>query len=228
MANLLCAADMKGLDCLNLEAAIRALEAQGADELHFDVADGRFVPRFGFAPEVIAAAKKITKLPCHAHVLIDQPEFMLPQILACGADAVTLHVETCIHVHRALSLIRDAGVQAGIAINPATPLTKLNYLFPLTDRLLVLASDSAVPQAAMPRAAFERIKLLHENIRYHEYAASLEIEGRLIPEDAARCVRFGAWRLVIDPRSVSGLGDAAHPSALRDYRLEVAATVHTV
>lgn len=228
MATTRIAADMKGLDLLNLETAIHALEAQGAEELHFDIADGRFISRFGFAPEAITAAKQITGLPCHAHLLVAEPARHLPELVRCGADTVTLHVETCIHLHRALTLIREAGVKAGLAVLPATPLTRVNYVFPLIDRLLLLGADPIAPGAAMPRATFERLRLLGENIRYHEYAVSLEVEGPLAPPDAARCARFGAARLVVSGGDAPGLGDAVRAGALQDYREQMAAAVHTV
>ena len=228
MGQLSIAADMKRLDLLNLEGAIRALEAQGADELHFDVADGRFVSRFGFAPEVIAAAKAMTSLPCHAHLLLEAPDRLLPAILQCGADVVTLHAESCTHIHRALSLIRDSGSQAGVALLPATSLLRVNYLLPLVSRLLVLGTDPVARTSGLPRAAFERIRILHENIRYHEYAIALEVEGPMCIEDAARCVRFGASRLVVGPAEADGLGDPAQEGAIRGYTEQVNAAVHVV
>lgn len=228
MAGLTCAADLKGLDPLNLASTIRTLETQGFDELHFDIADGHFVPRYGFALDVIAAAKQITDLPCHVHLLVSQPEHMLPEILAAGADIVTLHLETCIHTHRALSAIRDAGARAGIAVNPATSLTKLNYLLPLTDRLLLVGSHRSAPKSTMPRGTFERIKILRENLRYHEYTALLEVEGPLRPEDAARCARFGASQLVVDIGSLPGIANPEQPGALQDYRSEITATAQIV
>lgn len=222
------AADMKALDLLNLEGAVRALERQGIDEFHFDVADGRFVEVFGFAPAVIAAVKAVSSIPCHAHLLVAQPERVLPAVLASGADTVTLHLEKCVHIHRALSQIRDAGRQAGIAVLPATPLTKVNYLFPQIDRLLLLGSDPVRRGGGLPRAASERIRLLHENIRYHKYAVALEVEGAESAEDAARCIRFGASRVVVGPGAADGLADPERPAALRDFVERVSAAVHTV
>lgn len=219
---------MKGLDLLNLETTVRTLEEQGINELHFDFADGHFVPRYGFSPDLIAAVKTVSSLPCHAHLQVTQPDKMLPAILAAGIDIVTLHVETCTHAHRTLAAIRDAGTQAGIAVNPTTSLTKLNYLLPLADRVLLVGSHQSAPKATMPRGTFERVKILRENLRYHEYSALLEVEGPLRPEDAARCARFGANQLIVDAGSLPGLGNPERPGALRDYRSEIEATAHTV
>ena len=227
MASFSCAADMKQLDLMNLEQSIRNLEAQGIDELHFDVADGRFVPQFGFSDSFLTATKSLTKLPCHAHLLVEQPDRMLPALLETNVDVITLHVETCIHIHRALSLIRDSGKKAGLALSPATPLTKLNYCLPKIDRLVLLGTDPVSPAVGMPRALFERVRIANENIRYHEYAIEIDVEGPLQVEDAARCLRFGAKRLILDPADVSGLGDISG-EVLQHYRQEVECTSHTV
>ncbi len=227
MASFSCAADMKQVDLMNLEQSIRNLEAQGIDELHFDVADGRFVPQFGFSGAFLKAAKALTKLPCHAHLLVEQPDRILPALLETGVDVITLHVETCIHIHRALSLIRDSGAKAGLALSPTTPLTKVNYCLPKVDRLVLLGTDPASVAVGMPRGMFERVRILNENIRYHEYRIEIDVEGPLQAEDAARCLRFGAKRLILDPADVSGLGDVPG-EALQHYRQEVETASHTV
>ena len=227
MANFLCAADMKHVDPLNLEACIRHLEAQGVDELHFDVADGRFVPQLGFSPATLQAAKKLTSLPCHAHLLVDQPDRILPMILDTGVDIVSLHVETCDHIHRALGLIRNSGKKVGIAITATSSLTKLNYCLPMVDRLVLLGTDPVKPPPGMPRGAFERVRILADNIRYHEYAIEIDVEGPLATEDAARCLRFGARRLVVDTHDVRGLGSDNH-EPLQHYRQEIIAATQTV
>jgi len=228
MSNLKIAADLKRFDLLNLGESIRVLGAQGASELHFDIADGHFITDFGFAPAHIAAAKAMTQLPCHAHLLVREPERCLSDVIASGADVVTLQVETCTHIHRALSLIRDSGKQAGVAVLPATSLTKLNYLFPLMDRLVLICTDPVRRAMGIPRASFERIRILHENIRYHEYAVSLDVEGPLAVEDAARCVRFGASGLVVGPKELGYAAGEMDNSMLQTYREQVSAAVHTV
>jgi len=228
VAELICAADLKQFDPLNLAEAIRALEAQGIDEIHIDVADGRFIPRHGFAPRVVGAIKAMTSLPCHLHLLVESPDRLLPDYLKCGANTVTLHLEACIHIHRALAAIADAGATPGLAVCATTPLTKINYALPLIGRLLLLGTDPVFPAATMPRGAFERIKIATENIRYHEYNAAVEAEGVMGPDDAARCQRFGANRVVVGPRDVPGLGDSAQPEVLREYRLRAAAATHIV
>jgi len=227
LASFLCAADMKTVDLANLAECVRHLESQGIDELHFDMADGRFIPQFGFSAAMIGAVKEVTDLPCHAHLLIEQPERMLPALLKTPVDTVSLHVEACVHVHRALSLIKDSGKQAGLAVLPTTALTKVNYCLPLIDRLVLLGSDPIRPAVAMPRGSFERVRILHENIQYNEYAIEIDVDGRLTAEDGARCIRFGARRLVVNPTDAPGVGED-NMEALEYYRQEVAMLSQTV
>jgi len=227
LASFSCAADMKQADLLNLEATLRNLEAQGVDELHFDVADGRFIPQYGFSAALLRAAKAATRLPCHAHLLAEEPDRMLPALLETGVDVVTVHVETCTHIHRALGLIKDSGAKVGLALTPATALTKVNYCLPLIDRLVLLGTDPVHPAPALSRALFERVRILNENIRYHEYAIEIDVEGPLPAEDAARCLRFGAKRLVLNPQRLAGLGQDDR-EALTRYREAVGVAGHTV
>jgi ribulose-phosphate 3-epimerase len=177
---------------------------------------------------VVAAAKDMTKLPCHYHLLVEQPDLMLAEILKSRADTITIHLETCIHIHRMLAAIRDAGHVAGVAVSPTTSLTKINYLLPQVGRLLLVGADPVAPGRAMARAAFERIRIVGENIRYHEYSVAVETEGPMGPEDAARCQRFGGVRIVVGPKDVPGLGDPAALEALREYRAAAAEAVHPV
>lgn len=227
MSSFRCAADMKQIDPLHLADAIHNLEAQEVNELHFDVADGHFIAQFGFAEAVIRVVKERTNLPCHAHLLVEPPDEAIPRLIDTGVDAITIHVETCTHIHRALSLIRSSGRKAGIALTPATALTKIKYCLPDIDRLLVLGTDPVRPSTPLPRGAFERIRILSENIRYHEYAIDLEVEGPRSLDDAARCVRFGANRLVVTPDLIAGLADA-DSDAIATFRGDVEAASHTV
>lgn len=227
MASFQCAADMKSVDLANLAECVRNLESQGVDELHFDMADGRFIPQFGFSAAMITAVKEGTELPCHAHLLMEQPERMLPELLKTSVDTVTLHIETCVHIHRALSLIKNSGKQVGLAILPTTALTKVNYCLPLIDRLVVLGSDPIRPSVALPRGSFERVRILHENIQYNEYAIEIDVDGRMTAEDGARCVRFGARRLVVNPTDAPGIGED-NMEALEYFREEVAMLSQTV
>src|SRR5512143_3625544 len=120
-----------------LAEEIRAADAAGADWIHVDVMDGRFVPNITIGPLVVKAIRKVTKLPLDVHLMIVEPERYLDAFAEAGADTITIHVEACTHLHRALCHIRSLGKRAGVTMNPSTPETSLEYVLDVCDQVLV-------------------------------------------------------------------------------------------
>jgi ribulose-phosphate 3-epimerase len=118
---------------------IARVEAGGADQLHVDVMDGRFVPNLTIGPPVVAAIRKRTRLPLDVHLMIVEPERYLADFTKAGADMLTVHAEACPHLQRTLSQIRDLGAKAGVALNPATPPSVLEYVLDDLDLVLVMS-----------------------------------------------------------------------------------------
>lgn len=181
--------------CANLarlEDDLAALEAAGCDELHFDVMDGLFVPNITLGFDFIKAARSCCGLPCSAHLMIVRPEKYIERFVEAGCASVTVHVEACVHPHRVLSQIRDAGASPGVAINPATSLTKLDYLLDLVDRVLVMTVDPGYAGQTIIKGAFERVRILGENIRYRKLNARIEVDGNINVHNAALLANAGA------------------------------------
>ncbi len=126
-------------DFAALGEAVRVAEAAGADLIHVDVMDGHFVPNLTIGPPVVAALRRVTRLPLDVHLMIEAPERLLEAFARAGADYLTVHPEASVHLHRTLQQIRALGVRAGIALNPATPETALQYVMPLLDMVLVMS-----------------------------------------------------------------------------------------
>ncbi len=206
---------------------IQAIELAGACELHFDVMDGAFVPSLGLSPHTLKSVKSIGALPCEAHLMTAKPERFIQQFVDVGCETITLHVESCTHIHRALSQIRDAGASVGLAINPATPLTKLEYLLPLVDRILLLATEPGDDAASIDASTFERVKILHDNIEYEERQVRLLVEGHIGPKDAALFLRQGADQLVLDHMSIFS-GNAGIEECTAEFVREVENQLHLV
>jgi len=210
--------------CANLarlEDDLEALEAGGADELHFDIMDGLFVPNFTLGFDFIKAAKAACGLPCNGHLMITHPEDYVERFVQAGCDSITIHVETCPHAHRLLNRIRDLGVSPGIAINPATPLTRLEYLLPHVDRVLVMSVDPGYAGQKIIRSAFERVRILRENIQYREYAVQIEVDGNITAENAAKLAHFGAEIFVLGTASIFNGPDTDFTQALPEFRQAV-------
>ncbi len=121
-----------------LAEEISAVEKAGADWIHIDVMDGHFVPNLTIGPGVVAALRKVTRLPFDVHLMIENPERYIDDFAKAGSDTITVHVEAAHHLHRTVGLIRERGIRAGVSLNPATPLVEIEPILPDLDLLLIM------------------------------------------------------------------------------------------
>ncbi|MFP6582675.1 MAG: ribulose-phosphate 3-epimerase [Candidatus Hydrogenedentota bacterium] len=194
---------------LNLGADVAILEASGCGELHVDVKDGVFTQGFAMGLETIEALAQQSTLPVHAHLQIERPERHINDFVKAGCKRITIHVESTVHAHRALQQIINAGVQAGIAVKPATPLTKLEYLMGDVDCVHVITEDRDIARRVTLAGALDRVKILRDNLDYAESRATLSVEGFMTPKHTALCVKHGADMIVMDDAAVFAEGNLA-------------------
>ncbi len=215
--------------CANLarlEKDLTTLEAAGCDELHFDIMDGLFVPNFTLGFDFIKTAKSCCTMPCHGHLMIAKPERYIERFVEAGCDRLSIHVEACRHPYYVLTQIREAGASPGIAINPATPLTKLDYLLDYADRVTVMTVDPGYAGQTMVRGAFDRVRILSKNIEYRKLTIKIEVDGNINVRNAALLANAGAGILVLGTSSIFNGGDLAH--ALEAFKAAVAKERHLV
>jgi len=112
----------------SLEEDIRQLEEAGIDYLHFDIMDGHFVPNFTMGPDILRTVRRITSLPFDTHLMIENPDRYIPIFVEAGSNLIFVHIEACIHINRTIQLIKKSGAKAGVALNPSTPLCRLDYV----------------------------------------------------------------------------------------------------
>ena len=220
MNKMICSASVMCADLLHLGDDLKALEAAGCEELHFDIMDGLFVPNITLGFDIIKAAKRGCRLPCSAHLMITHPEKYIERFVEAGADTVIIHVETCIHAQRALTQIRNAGASPGIALNPATPLSKIDYLLEYVDRVLLMTVDPGYAGQTMIPGAFDRVRVLKKVLDHREANVKIEVDGNITVHNAALLSKAGAGIFVLGTASVFKGGDLA--AALDEFRKAVA------
>jgi ribulose-phosphate 3-epimerase len=145
-------------DFAALGADIARVESAGADQLHVDVMDGRFVPNITIGPPVVAAVRKRTRLPLDVHLMIVEPERYISEFVAAGADMVTIHLEACTHLQRTLVQIRELGAKAGVALNPSTPASALEYVLDDLDLVLVMSVNPGFGGQSFIPSAHRKIR----------------------------------------------------------------------
>ncbi len=175
---------------------IKKIESAGADWLHIDVMDGHFVPNITIGPLILESIKGKTNLPFDVHLMIENPDRYIADFVQAGADSITVHVETCPHIHRTIQTIRSFGVKAAIALNPATSLSTIEYMLEEVDMILLMSVNPGFGGQNFIASTLKKIRELRNQIQSRNLDIEIQVDGGIKLDNAREIVDAGASVLV--------------------------------
>jgi len=184
------------LDFAHLERELRKIESGGTDFIHLDIMDGNFVPNISFGPRIVESIKSITSLPLEVHLMIEKPENHIKSFINAGGDIIIVHYETSKHLDRLIQTINEAGVKSGIALNPATPLSVIEYLINKINILLIMTVNPGFGGQKFIPEMIAKIESARKIIDDQKKSISLAVDGGINLDNIPEVVNAGAEVIV--------------------------------
>lgn len=201
-------------DFANLQSEVASI--QDAEWLHLDVMDGHFVPNITFGPKMVADLRNITKQVLDAHLMIENPDKYIPEFAKAGAEYITVHQEACVHLHRTVYMIKDLGVKAGVALNPATPVTMLEHILPDLDMVLIMSVNPGFGGQSFIHSSLEKIRWVRQKaLELGLTNLEIQVDGGVNEQIAPLVVEAGATVLVAGSAVINKPDRALAIAALR-------------
>jgi ribulose-phosphate 3-epimerase len=195
MSDFRIAPSLASISYLDLQPSLIALEESGVDYLHFDLEDGHFVPLMTLGTKLITDLRPLSKLPFDVHLMIQEPEWIIPELISAGADRISIHPEACLYPRRVLRQIKEGGKAPGLAINPVTPLPDLQYLSPYLEFLVILTTEPEGPDCPYLPEVLEKVRQGKKD----PYLRDLEwvVDGGVSPDNIKDVIQAGADTVVV-------------------------------
>jgi len=202
-------------DFARLADAVQQVEAAGADWIHVDVMDGHFVPNLTVGPPMVEALRKVTTLPLDVHLMMTNPDEFIPEFAKAGADILTVHVETCPHLHRTVQCIKEQNVKAGVSLNPATSIATLDHILGDVDLVLVMSVNPGFGGQKFIDGTLDKIRQIRSMITASKGPPYLEVDGGITVHNVASVLKAGANVLVAGSTI---FGSSNMPDTIRQLR----------
>ena len=201
-SDVLVAPSIMCADLCNLESDIKALESVGVDLLHFDLMDAHFVPNMPIGLELLSQLRPKTDCPYDVHLMVEDNDFFISKLSEIGVQQITVHAESAIHLDRTLGLIRDYGIKAGLALNPATPIDTITYVLDRIDYILIMTVNPGFAGQSMVPSALQKIADCQEFLQQRGLPLPIEVDGNVSFENIPKMVGAGANILVAGSSSI--------------------------
>jgi ribulose-phosphate 3-epimerase len=195
---------------------LAAIEEAGADWVHIDVMDGQFVPNITYGPIIVDACKRACNMVLDVHLMIEKPDLIIPEFAKAGADYISVHQEACTHLHRSLQLIKSLGVKAGVALNPATPLSTIEYVIDQLDFVLIMSVNPGFGGQQFIRSSIEKIKQLKALLKAAGSDAIIQVDGGVNSKTIKEISAAGATSFVAGSAIFNTKDYAATIASLRE------------
>jgi len=179
-------------DFSKLGKEVRAVEKAGADWIHVDVMDGHFVPNITLGPLVVKAVHEVTILPLDVHLMIENPECYIDDFAKAGASMISVHAETCVHLNRTIAQIREAGAQAGVVLNPSTPLSAVDWVLEYVDLVLIMSVNPGFGGQQFIPNSLSKIRALRRIIDDRGLTILIEVDGGVNTKTISDIAQAGA------------------------------------
>jgi ribulose-phosphate 3-epimerase len=183
-------------DFTRLGEELVRVEKGGADWIHIDVMDGQFVPNITYGPIIVEACKRVTQLKLDVHLMIETPDLIIPDFARAGADYISVHAEACPHLHRSLQLIKSFDVKAGVALNPGTPLSCIEWIIDQLDFVLIMSVNPGFGGQKFIRSSIDKIAALSRLLKEKNSDAIIQVDGGVNCETIRQIHQAGATSFV--------------------------------
>ena len=170
-------------DFSKLGDEIRSVENAGADWIHVDVMDGSYVPNITMGPLIVKAARNVTSLPIDVHLMIEDPDRYINDFSKAGASVISVHIEACVHLNRTIQIIKESGLRAGVALNPSTPLSSLDWILEYIDLAVIMSVNPGFGGQTFITNTLEKIRALRSMIEDKNLSTLIEIDGGVCEEN---------------------------------------------
>ncbi len=201
---LILSPSLLSVDFSNIAENVQAIDYAGAQYIHLDIMDGAFVPNISFGPPVIKCIRKTTDRIFDVHLMIEEPDRYMDDYKACGADIITVHAESCKHLHRTVMRIKELGMKAGVALNPSTPLSVLDYILPELDMVLIMSVNPGFSGQSFIPSSIRKIRDMRKMIEDRGLDIDIQVDGGINLKNVSEVIEAGANVIVAGSAVFSG------------------------